>query len=157
LCAVPGTSADETLSPGSRTASSVTSLFATGPIISLEKSWHGLHFVLTGSSAGGDPPLNFLLQGGKPWNHADDSEESPARLLDSSQVAAIHTALTNLSDEDFARRFDLEALGREHVYPDIWDEPLDDLLQEYLHYFHVMKEYIARAASQQKALIVLLG
>lgn len=30
----------------------------------LHKAWHGIHFVLTGSAWGGEPPLNFLVSGG---------------------------------------------------------------------------------------------
>uniref|UniRef100_B8HYY4 Uncharacterized protein n=1 Tax=Cyanothece sp. (strain PCC 7425 / ATCC 29141) TaxID=395961 RepID=B8HYY4_CYAP4 len=32
-------------------------------ILSLEKSWHGLHYVLTGSAEDGEAPLNFILHG----------------------------------------------------------------------------------------------
>jgi hypothetical protein len=31
----------------------------------LEKSWQGIHYLLTGTAWEGDPPLNFLLAGGR--------------------------------------------------------------------------------------------
>src|SRR5829696_7547426 len=36
-----------------------------GPLGNFEKSWHGLHFLLTGTAWEGEPPLNFLLAGGR--------------------------------------------------------------------------------------------
>ena len=41
--------------------SPLRSLEESGSGVSLEKSWHGLHFALTGDPWGGEPPLNFLL------------------------------------------------------------------------------------------------
>ena len=32
--------------------------------VDLDKAWHCLHYLLTGSAVGGEPPLDFLLQGG---------------------------------------------------------------------------------------------
>jgi hypothetical protein len=40
---------------------------ASGRLLRLEKSWHGLHYLLTGSARGGKEPLCFLDQGGRPW------------------------------------------------------------------------------------------
>ena len=36
-----------------------------GPDGDFEKSWHGIHYLLTGTAWEGDPPLNFLLAGGR--------------------------------------------------------------------------------------------
>ena len=41
----------------------IGSLLEAGGYTSLEKSWHGLHFTLTGEEWGEDGPLAFLLAG----------------------------------------------------------------------------------------------
>jgi hypothetical protein len=41
------------------------SLQGSPDVLGLEKSWHGLHFLLTGDAWMGDPPLNFLTMGGE--------------------------------------------------------------------------------------------
>src|SRR5262245_57645293 len=35
----------------------------SGPVLSLEKAWHGLHYLLTGSPWKGAEPLCFLVRG----------------------------------------------------------------------------------------------
>ena len=35
------------------------------PSVHLEKAWHGLHFLLTGSAGESCVPLGFLLEGGQ--------------------------------------------------------------------------------------------
>ena len=41
-------------------ADSFLDVRGTEGTLSLEKAWHGLHFLLTGSDWGGEPPLDFL-------------------------------------------------------------------------------------------------
>jgi hypothetical protein len=132
-------------------------LGAQSPGVSLEKSWHGLHYVLTGDAIEGDPPLNFLLQGGRPLGSDEDEEDGADRLLDPAAVAELNAALAGFSDDEFVRRFDPEAMENAELYPGIWDEPVEDLLEEYLGYFHQMKEYIASAAGQKHAILISLG
>lgn len=31
----------------------------------MDKAWHGIHYLLTGTAWEGDPPLNFLVTGGR--------------------------------------------------------------------------------------------
>ncbi len=127
-----------------------------GDGVSLEKSWHGLHFALTGSAWGGDPPLNFLAGGGDPVGD-EDLGYGPARLLLPDQVELLSSALGGITDEEFARRFDLSALEREGVYPQIWDEPLDDLLEEYGGYLAAAKELVGQAAHDGHAILIVIS
>src|SRR5687768_1443031 len=88
--------------------------------LDIEKSWHGIHFVLTGSDWGGASPLNFLVSGGAEVGD-EDVGYGPARAFTSGEVRAIHEALAQLSPEGFARRVNLEALLEAGIYPDMWD------------------------------------
>lgn len=130
-------------------------LYGTSSHVSLEKSWHGLHFVLTGTAWDGQPPLNFLVTGGKPIGE-EDVGYGPARLLDLTAVSTLAAALTSFTDAQFEKRFDLAALEREEIYPRIWDEPRDDLLSEYGGYFQDLKAFVARAAKANQALIIAI-
>jgi hypothetical protein len=126
-----------------------------GPGLSVEKAWHGLHRVLTGEAWGGDAPLGFLLIGGSPVG--DDLGYGPARLFGPEEAIDIANALDAISDEEFDRRFDLEQLAAEQIYPMIWDEPRPNLLQEYLHYFHELRQFVRDAARQRMGLLVFLS
>ena len=121
--------------------------------VSLEKAWHGLHYLLTGEVWGGDGPLAFLLAGGE--NLGDD--ESPLRWFTPEETAQIHRALTRVSDDQLWSRFDPDAMGEKDVYPGIWDEPEDDLKSEYMGYFHALKSVVAAAADAGQGLLVSIG
>jgi hypothetical protein len=127
-----------------------------GTPLSLEKSWHGLHFVLAGSSWGGEGPLAFLLAGGEQVGNSDFGY-GPARVFLADEVAQIANALSGLATEEFDRRFDLEKMAEEMVYPQIWDEPRPELLDEYLGYFEELKDLVCKAAQQRQALVILLS
>src|SRR5438874_10953823 len=75
----------------------------------LDKAWHAIHFVLTGSRLGGDAPLNFLVSEGTPVGEVDVGY-GPARVLTSQQVRALANALAAVAPEEVAQRVDLRTL-----------------------------------------------
>src|SRR5688500_1782945 len=79
----------------------------------LDKAWHAIHFALTGSRLGGDPPLNFLLEG-TPVGDVDVGY-GPARVLSSHEVRAVANALESVSTEDVARRVDVRQLDAQAI------------------------------------------
>jgi hypothetical protein len=127
--------------------------FAQSDSVSLEKSWHGIHFVLTGSAWEGDPPLNVIAGGGVPVGQ-EDVGYGPARYVDPAQVRELDRALEAISEEEFSRRFDPAALEEAEIYPRIWDEPLEDLRHEYWTYLEEMKQLVHRAAQQGHGLLI---
>jgi len=123
--------------------------------LSLEKAWHGLHFLLTGSAWEGDLPFAFLLQGGDPIG--EDLGYGPARVFSPAKVAEIDAAISAISEEALWSRFDAGRMSAEGIYPQIWDEPEADLREEYLGYFRVMKTLIQKAHADGQALVLILN
>jgi hypothetical protein len=72
-------------------------------------------------------------------------------------VERLDSALCGVSDEDFARGFDLAEMEREGVYPQIWDEPLEDLLQEYGEYLAAAKELVRQASRDGHGLLIVVN
>jgi hypothetical protein len=122
--------------------------------VSLEKAWHGLHFLLTGSAMEGEPPLGFLLEGGEAIG--DDLGYGPPRFFDPEQTKELNSALAAISDDDLWRRFNPAKMSADGVYPEVWDEPESDLREEYLSYFNGMKNLVQRAVAQKLGLLVML-
>jgi Domain of unknown function (DUF1877) len=122
--------------------------------LSLEKAWHGLHYLLTGSVGEGEWPLAFLLQGGE--EVGEDDGYGPPRRFSHEEVQELDAALAAISDDELWSRFDPEQMSDEGVYPDCWDEPESDLRDEYLTYFHEMKRVIAKANADGHGLLVML-
>ena len=123
-------------------------------LVSLEKAWHGLHFLLTGSAEGGDPPLNFLLKGGTPVG--EDLGYGEPRLLAPAEVRQMDAALAGLSADQLWARFDPARMKQEGIYPGIWDEPEAELREEYVGYFQELKRLVHAAAGRGQALLVAL-
>jgi hypothetical protein len=124
-------------------------------LLRLEKSWHGLHFLLTGSAGGGGEPLGFLLEGGE--EVGEDLGYGPARLFPPETVRQLDVSLAGISEDELWNRFDPESMEAEGVYPGIWDEPEEDLREEYLTYYNHLKAFVHQASEGQMALLVVLN
>jgi hypothetical protein len=92
----------------------------------LEKAWHGIHYLLTGTAWEGEPPLNFLVAGGREVG-IDEVGIGPARTLTAKETRDVATALARLTDEDLRARFRPDEMMRLEIYPEIWDrDPAED-------------------------------
>lgn len=123
-------------------------------IVDIDKTWHGIHFVLTGDAFGGEEPLVNVVMGGVPIGE-EDVGMGPARGLTSTEVVAVADALQSIDEAEFRKRFDLEALASNDIYPQVWTGE-DDL--EYLaSHFSTLRETFLKAAREGKAMIVFIN
>jgi hypothetical protein len=130
-----------------------------GRSLHLRKTWHGLHFALTGTAWEGDNPLGFLLHGGETVGPEDDEDEAytPPRVLSPAHVRKLAKALTALTAADFSARFDLKQLAEEEIYPRIWDEPAEQLHAEYGAAFQSLRRFVSEAAGRGDAMVVQIS
>ena len=128
-----------------------------GEQISLDKAWHGLHYLLTGSADGGREPACFLLSGGEDLGDDDDIQ---ARLLSVEQVRWFGEHLSSLSIDELSRRFDPDRMTELRIYPDvIWKRPEEeDEPRGYLiAAFTDLREFVATAAAEGDAVVVCIS
>jgi hypothetical protein len=127
-----------------------------GPFTDLDvdKAWHAIHFLLTGSAWEGEPPLNFIASGGT--EIGDDVGYGPARFLSAADVMRLATALKALPREELMQRFDAKALGAAEIYPEIWDRPAkeDDTRRYVANYYETLRAFVLDAATANEALLV---
>jgi hypothetical protein len=116
--------------------------------LNLEKSWHVLHYLLTGETEEAQPPLGNAILGGK--EIGDDLGYGPARFLTPQQVQEVASALASMKKEDLASRFDLDAMIKAQIYP-VRDESELELAQEY---FEDLSRYYADAAVAGNAMLL---
>jgi Domain of unknown function (DUF1877) len=128
----------------------------TTPSTGLQKAWHGLHFLLTGSSWNSEGVLGFLASGGEALGKVDLGY-GPARFFRPDAVEQLDDALSRISDDELWSRFDPATMEAEGVYPVIWDEPEEDLQQEYLTYFRNLRAFVHQACRDGNALIVKIA
>ena len=123
----------------------------------IDKSWHGIHFLLTGEADEGNPPLNFLIAGGTEVGD-EDVGYGPARAYTSAETKAIASALAALSDEELRRRYVPDAMMKAEIYPEIWDRtpPEDDPLGYLMEYVKVIRETLADLTARGHGMLVYL-
>jgi hypothetical protein len=113
--------------------------------LELDKSWHGLHFLLTGETWGFEAPLGPAVVGG-------ERTEFDANHVSAIEVARIAALLEALSDEEIARRLDT------------WDPDAHDLYQcgdwrdagvrsHYLGLFRELRQFYVDAARRGASIV----
>lgn len=123
--------------------------------IDLDKSWHGIHYLLTRSDWQGDPPLNFLLCGGNEIGDIDVGYGT-ARLITAEDVQKVNDALKNITRSDLLQNFDPDEMTNLEIYPTIWDRASDedDTFGYCADYFEDLKSFIARTAENGHAIVI---
>ena len=76
---------------------------ADGSLHCLEKNWHGLHFLLTGSSSEVSGPLGFLIAGGTAVGDVDCGY-GPARAFRPPEVTTLAEALASFPEATLRQR-----------------------------------------------------
>lgn len=129
-----------------------------GPFADLDvdKAWHGIHFLLTGTAEEGGGALGFIVAGGTPIGD-EDVGYGPARGFAAAEVARIASALTPVTAEALAARYDARALAAAEVYPDAWLQDGDEARDYLVGHFEQLKSFLLGAAEQREALIVFLS
>jgi hypothetical protein len=91
-------------------------------VLDLEGSWHGLHFLFTGTAWDGELPAAFLLKGGTELDAGDDEDDDQGvRVLDAGQVRAIDAWLQTLSRPTLARGYDAARMTELEIEPEaLW-------------------------------------
>ena len=124
-----------------------------GPPLGIDKAWHGVHFLLTGSSTDTTPPLGAAILGGQELG--EDLGYGPARYLSPAEVAAVADALAPLTADDLAQRYDPSAMERQKIYPGHWHEP--DSEDWLLETFDEVKAYYAQARERGYGMLLSMG
>jgi hypothetical protein len=87
------------------------------------KAWHGIHFLLCGTSGSAPMPLGGAVLGGT--EIGDNRGYGPTRYLEPTEVAAVAAALDSITVEDFEQRYDAGRLEASNVYPGGWSDEAD--------------------------------
>jgi len=123
----------------------------------LDKAWHGIHYLLTGTDWEGEEPWCYLVKGGEEIGDIDVGY-GPARGVRQEQVRQFLEALDGINPENLRKRFDAEKMMELDIYPTIWDrDPQeDDTLGYLIEYFHILRSFVHRAVEREKGLIIYL-
>src|SRR5262245_57728570 len=113
-------------------------------MIDIDKAWHGLHFLFTGTAETGEEPACYFVRGGE-----DLDDDGYARALRPDAVRRFSAFLDGLSASELERRYDPVRMTELDIYPvTIWkrsskDSPMSWLLD----CFKGVKTFVNRVAA----------
>ena len=124
-------------------------------IVDVGKSWHCIHFMLTGDATGGEGPLAWAVLGGE--ETGEDAGYGPARILRPGQVKEVSSALSSIDRADFSSRYNPAAMKAADVYlSDMCvrdgDEALDYIVENYL----ALADFYRDAAERGDGAVLLI-
>jgi hypothetical protein len=123
--------------------------------LSLDKEWHGLHYVLCGQVEPGAALLSQPVLGGVELGDDDEgfSGYGPARYFSVAQVAEIAQALSGPEVEtEAAARFDAERMVQLQIYPG-WRPSDRDWVMDA---FRRLRDFYSDAAGRGRAIVTCL-
>jgi hypothetical protein len=118
----------------------------------LDKAWHGLHFVFSGTAGDGSDASQFLLSG---TQIAETSDH--CRLHPHASVEAFSRVLNAVDDTELLGRLDRRCMGELDIYPGHWgeDEAFDRAFL--LQHLTPLRAFIARHAKEGHAVLVTIA
>lgn len=124
----------------------------------LDKAWHGIHYLLTGTAWEGEHPRNFLVSGGTEVGSIDVGY-GPARVLTAAETREALGAVTALSDDDLKARFDPKDMLAKQIYPEIWARrpEEDDTLGYLLEYAKTLRGFLSQAVEEGLGIVLYLS
>jgi hypothetical protein len=124
--------------------------------LEVDKSWNGIHYLLTGLAEGGSGPLSLTVLGGAELG--GDLGYGPARFLMPAQVVEVASALSSTPQSVLAGRFEPKAMARAGVYPQaMWVRDGAGALEYVLGHYARLVEFYARAAKSGSAVVLWLS
>jgi hypothetical protein len=122
--------------------------------LSLDKAWHGVHYVLSGTVEPNGSLLGQAVLGGTETGE-DFSGYGPARLFTPAHVAELAEALADPQvEQDVTGRFDPQRMRELSIYPFGWDEPGER--GWVLHALRDLRGFYAGAAAHGNAVATCL-
>ncbi|APW62143.1 YfbM family protein [Paludisphaera borealis] len=122
--------------------------------LSVDKSWHAIHYLLNGVPWEGEPPRLNAVLGGEPIGD-DDLGYGPVRFLTADEVQEVADALEDVPVFVLLESFDHEALNEAEIYPHDWrgDDQERDLVSS--HYTELVAFFRSAAQAGDAMLLYL--
>jgi len=119
----------------------------------VDKAWHGLHYLLTGTADGGEPPIAWAILGDEELGA--DLGMGGSNFLTPEQVREVAAALADFTEDELRQNFNPEQMQAFGIYPDIiWMRDGQDALDYVMHHFRPLVEFYAQTAARGEGLVI---
>jgi hypothetical protein len=123
-----------------------------GHKVSIDKAWHGLHYLLCGMPEPAPGPLGQAVFGGT--EIGEDQGYGPARYFSPAQVAEVAIALQSPGlERELHARFDAATMTQLGIYPGVWEPDDHDWL---IDAFHTVRDFYTGASQAEQAVVTLI-
>lgn len=112
--------------------------------LDVDKSWHGIHFLLTGAVTGGEAPLASVVMA------PTEIGEGRARLLAPDDVIEVSKALAPFNADKLKRKCDWAVMNEREIYPQNWEAGDEAYIAEN---FAALKKFYDAAARKRMAVV----
>lgn len=124
--------------------------------LDLDKSWHGIHFLLTGEAWGGEGPSALAVLGGTAIG--DDVGYGPARYLSVEEVKSVANALDEASTDALHKRYVPSVLEQAQIYPTgIWEDEGEQAFEWLMPWYAELVSFYKRAAENGNAVLLYIN
>jgi hypothetical protein len=123
--------------------------------LDIDKAWHGIHFLLTGSAGPTRDIRSLVIFGGK--EIGEDVGYGPARLLTPAQVKEVVRALKEESVEKLASRYDPKKMEKLEIYPQIWVSDGKEAFDYLAEYYRKLVAFYEKAAASGSAMVLVIS
>jgi hypothetical protein len=120
--------------------------------LDIDKTWHAIHFLLTGTDYETDGPNGKIVFGGETLGDPEDAVDylTPAQVKEAAQ------ALSSLTLEQLRARYDPAKMTELDLYPAIWDDG-DEAWEYVAEYYIMLRDFYARAAAADRFVVRQIG
>jgi len=127
--------------------------------IDIDKSWDGIHFLLTGKTLdeinSADPLLSSIVFGDQPLDENQDMGYGPARYNTKEQVRQITKVFEELPITKLKEQYDAKKMSELEIYPTIWDEP--EAFDYIVEYYEKLKQFYQTAAASNQEVVAYIN
>ncbi len=123
--------------------------------LNLDKSWHAMHYLLTGTAWDVSEGAGAAMLGGD--EIGEDNGYGPARLLTSDTVRVVAAALDAIDVDNLRKRFVPEALAAADIYSAIWTQTDVDFGSYLAPYFVQLRSFYGRASASGQAVLLAIS
>jgi hypothetical protein len=119
-----------------------------GDEVYLDKSWHLMHFLLTGSDEGTGTPTSFLNEN---WPEIGDRDIGWGRAwaIEPDGIRQFNDALRDVREGDLCSRFDVQKMKAQDVYlADAFEGDEQEGCNYVLEYLTILRTFVAETAKR---------
>lgn len=121
--------------------------------INIDKAWHAIQFTLTGCPFGGDDDNIFskLVLSGNVFMEIEG--EFYPMLITAKDVKKLSEAMNNLEEQEFRRKFSVNEMLENEIYPVMDDEDEDEFFEYVWANLIELKNFMQIASNEGQAVI----